>query len=225
MTINETLNFIIKGHKEGLLITLSDGDWSTLMASLFDHIDERKAFFNGAKVVLDVGNRQLGVSDISAARDHLSDSNISLWALISTDAKTTASAKDLGLETKTASKAAEPKIQPFDTLINGEMAIFVKRTLRSGYRVVHEGHVIVMGDVNPGAEIIAGGSIIIWGRLSGVVHAGAEGDENAVICALDMSPTQLRIASYLTIPAARKGKPQPKIIMIKNNQPVIENWN
>ena len=75
----------------------------------------------------------------------------------------------------------------------------IRRTLRSGRTVRSQGHVVVFGDVNPGAEIIAAGDVIVWGRLRGNVHAGANGDESAFVCALDMTPTQLRIAGYISI--------------------------
>ena len=57
---------------------------------------------------------------------------------------------------------------------------------------------LVLGDVNPGAEVVAGGSVVVWGRLRGVVEAGqAEGSGPAVVCALDLAPTQLRLGTAL----------------------------
>jgi septum site-determining protein MinC len=83
---------------------------------------------------------------------------------------------------------------------------------------------VVFGDVNPGAEVIAGGSVIVWGRLRGVVHAGAKGNRTATVCALDMSPTQLRIAGQIAVSPTRRGKPQPEIVRIKDNQLQAETW-
>jgi septum site-determining protein MinC len=110
-------------------------------------------------------------------------------------------------------------------VLSGEGAVLVRRTLRSGYSLQHKGHVIVIGDANPGSEIIAAGDIVVWGRLLGVVHAGAEGDEGAVVCALDLSPTQLRIAGQISIPPKRRGKPQPEMARIENGKVVAELWN
>lgn len=76
-------------------------------------------------------------------------------------------------------------------------AIFIKRTLRSGQKINVSGSVIVMGDVNPGAEIVAGGDIIVFGILRGIAHAGAEGNEKAIVAALRLEPTQLRISQYI----------------------------
>jgi septum site-determining protein MinC len=103
--------------------------------------------------------------------------------------------------------------------------LLLKETLRSGRSVYHEGHVVVIGDVNPGAEIIAGGDVIVWGRLRGLVHAGALGDVQAVICALDLSPTQLRIASQIAVPPDERGrKPVPEQAFIRSGQIVAESW-
>jgi septum site-determining protein MinC len=85
--------------------------------------------------------------------------------------------------------------------------------------------VVVFGDVNPGAEIVAAGDVIIWGRLRGTVHAGANGDENAIVCALDMMPTQLRIAGYIVIsPPDKRRKPKPEVALVRDNQIVVEAW-
>ncbi|MBU4224603.1 MAG: septum site-determining protein MinC, partial [Chloroflexi bacterium] len=81
-----------------------------------------------------------------------------------------------------------------------------------------------MGDVNPGAEIVASGSILVWGRLRGVVHAGAQGDVNAVVCALELTPTQLRIAGEIAVSPKRKGKVQPEIARLKDGILVAEPW-
>jgi septum site-determining protein MinC len=72
--------------------------------------------------------------------------------------------------------------------------LYLEATLRSGVEVRHPGTVVILGDVNPGSSIIADGDIIIWGRVRGFVHAGARGKRECLIMALQMEPTQLRIA-------------------------------
>jgi septum site-determining protein MinC len=119
---------------------------------------------------------------------------------------------------------ADQKLKPLDTALSGEAAIFIRRTMRSGFKVAYQGHVIVLGDVNPGAEIIASGSVVVWGRLRGTVHAGAEGDLAAVVCALDLSPTQLRIASKITTTPQDHVDPKPEIASIVEDQIIAEPW-
>lgn len=76
-------------------------------------------------------------------------------------------------------------------------ALVVGKTLRSGQKVSHDGSIIIMGDVNPGAQVIAGEDIIILGSCRGMAHAGANGNERASITANKIVATQLRIAGLI----------------------------
>jgi septum site-determining protein MinC len=72
--------------------------------------------------------------------------------------------------------------------------LYLEKTLRSGEEIRHPGHVILLGDLNPGGIVVADGDILVWGRLRGIAHAGALGNRDCLIMALQMEPTQLRIA-------------------------------
>jgi septum site-determining protein MinC len=85
--------------------------------------------------------------------------------------------------------------------------------------------VVVIGDVNPGAEIIAGGDVVVWGKLRGLVHAGAMGDTTAVICALELIPTRLRIADQIAIaPHDQRRQATPEKVSMHNGRIVAEAW-
>ncbi len=215
----------IKGVKDGLLVTLGDGAWADLEVALLQAIEERSGFFRGAKVALDVGNHILRAAEMGALRDKLSERSINLGAVISSSPVTEQTAQVLGLATRISTPRAERVIRPLDTTLEGEGALFVHRTLRSGYKVTTHGHVIVVGDVNPGAEVIAGGSVVVWGRLRGTVHAGADGDESAVVCSLDLEPVQLRIAGHLLNLPKRRVKAGPEMVHLVEGQMVAEPWN
>ncbi|WP_083468643.1 septum site-determining protein MinC [Nostoc piscinale] len=73
-------------------------------------------------------------------------------------------------------------------------ALYLEMTVRSGVEIRHPGTVILLGDVNPGGIVVAEGDILVWGRLRGIAHAGAGGNRECLIMALQMEPTQLRIA-------------------------------
>lgn len=225
MIEEKRLTVQIKGIRDGLLITLGEGEWPELLAALLAHIDEKGSFFQGARVALDVGNHILRAAEMGSLRDKLSDKGVMLWAVLSNSAATEKNAQALGMATKLPSARSEAAARMLDAALGGEDAMLVHRTLRSGNRISFQGHVVVIGDVNPGAEIIAGRSIVIWGKLRGVVHAGAEGNEEAVVCALDMMPTQLRIAGLIAVTPQRKGKPQPEIARVKEGQVVADPWN
>jgi septum site-determining protein MinC len=216
----------IKGIRDGLLVTLGEGNWPELHEALMSTIQSQGEFLRGARLAIDVGNLILKAVDLGQLRDELSGRNISLWAVLSNSPTTEKTAQALGMATRLSKPRPDRTISNLETtLSNGEQAILVRRTLRSGFKIQHAGNVIVIGDVNPGAEIVARGDIVIWGHLRGVVHAGAEGDENAVVCALDLSPTQLRIAGEIAITPQRKGKAQPEMVKIQNGQVVAEPWN
>ncbi len=72
--------------------------------------------------------------------------------------------------------------------------LYIKKTIRSGQSITSDGNLVIIGDVNPGAEIIAKGDITVWGVLGGIAHAGREGNTQARIRALKMNAIQLRIA-------------------------------
>jgi septum site-determining protein MinC len=191
----------IKGIREGLLVNVSEGEWPELMKAILDHLDHQKDFLHGAKLFIDVGNQILNAVELSRLRDGVSERGITLWGVLSNSPKTETTAQLLGLATRISKPSRQTQFRdqasPDTTIQEGETAVLVRRTLRSGYRLKHSGNVVVIGDINPGAEIIAGGSIVVWGHLRGVVHAGADGDETAKVCALDLSPSQIRIANQM----------------------------
>ena len=104
--------------------------------------------------------------------------------------------------------------------------MFIQRTLHSGQKLHYAGHITLIGDVHSGAEVIAGGNIVVWGQVSGVVHAGAFGDEKAVVCALDLQPSQLRIAGYIgRTPDDGVRVPYPEQAHIVNGHIIAEEWH
>ena len=82
----------------------------------------------------------------------------------------------------------------------GGKDIIVKRTLRSGQKIIHDGSIVLMGNVHESAEVIASKDIIVLGRLEGVVHAGCFGDLSSVVLALNLMPRQIRIADKISRP-------------------------
>ena len=216
----------IKGIREGLLVIVGDGDWEEVRGSLLEELDHQAGFLKGARVALDLGSHALKAVDLGALRDALSEREVSLWAVLSSSPITEKTAQALGLATRLSKSRLEHDSRPLDTSVqSGEKAVLVRRTLRSGYSLQFAGHVVVIGDVNPGAEVIASGDVLVWGRLRGMVHAGAEGNEAAIVCALDLIPTQLRIAGQIAITPQRRGKPQPEMARLKDGQVVAEAWN
>ena len=222
----------IKGQQDGLLVILDEQeDWALQMAELETTMQNHGAFFAGGRLAIQVGKRLLSMADIQNLQAQLAQHNLTLWAVFSDSKATQAVARYLNLATELPSRQSPPtqattevQAPPPEVEEHGRL---IHRTLRSGQKVRHPGHVTVIGDVNPGAEIIAGGNIIVWGRLQGLVHAGAMGDDGAVVCALDLSPTQLRIGSYIARPPEekRRRRVRPETVSVIEGQIVAEPWD
>ena len=213
----QTFPFKIKGLRDGLLITVQDGEWLALEPALLEQIRAQQAFFRGARIALDVGSQILRVNDLVALRDRLSEQGVSLWAVLSESPTTEKTAQLLGLATRISKPRPEEARQFAIEDLGDETALFLSKTLRSGTRIEFPGHVVIFGDVNPGAEIVAEGNVLVWGRVRGMIHAGAKGNTAAYICALDLSPTQLRIASEVSAMLKPQREPRPEIASLNED--------
>ncbi len=215
----------IKGTSKGLIITIGAGVWRGLVTELESHLSEKASFFKGGRVALRVGPRQLTRLQLEEVGNVLKRNGVSLWAVESDSPGTRQAAEQLGLETQLVDKP-KPRPTQVPATPQGD-SIFVQRTLRSGQVLYHPGHVVVIGDVNPGSEIRAGGSVIIWGRLRGTVHAGTGklGDK-AIVCALQLLPSQLRIGKHIAhSPAAETGREiLPEMAFVQDDQIIAELW-
>lgn len=117
--------------------------------------------------------------------------------------------------------------------VSDDLGHFYRGTLRSGQSIEFASSIVVIGDVNPGAKVVAKGNIIVIGSLKGAAYAGVNGSQNAFIIALDMDPMQLRIGDlYARSPDSKgflKKKKQPskemQIAFVENNNIYIEPIN
>ncbi len=95
-------------------------------------------------------------------------------------------------------------------------------TLRGGQALHHVGNIVVVGDVNPGTELVASGDVVVFGRLLGVAHAGAQGDDRARVYALHLQATQLRIATTIAVDEeTRRDSSEPEVAFVRDGRIVI----
>ena len=208
----------IKGSKEGLRLQLDESAaWAELLESLRDQLGKAENFFNGAQVMVDIGERALAEDQLAEMLELMREHGLRPESLASTARESRNAARAAGV-------AARPLVREVAAGEDRGEAAFVQRTVRSGQVVRHHGHVTVLGDLNAGGEIIAGGNVIVWGRLRGTVHAGALGDRSAMICALDLAPTQLRIADLIAVPPQGRAERLPEIARIVGEQIAVEAW-
>jgi septum site-determining protein MinC len=218
----------IKGTRSGLLLTLEpDTPFGDLLNALAERLAEAPAFFRGASLTVDTSRRNLRISERKQLENLLAHYQMSVTSLemmrASKEAKTTIALpmNERSPEVTSEQEAVAAQRDPRDAADT----LFLRRTIRSGQAIYHDSNVVVLGDVNPGAEIVAAGDIIVWGVLRGMVHAGYPDNERAIVCSLCLSPVQLRIAHLLSRPPEGfEAQPRPEVATIRQGQIVVETW-
>ena len=111
-----------------------------------------------------------------------------------------------------------------DGEVKSDRLLIVQKHLRSGQKVEHNGDILVLGDVNKDAQVIATGNIIVMGKLRGIAIAGALGDEGAVVVALEMAPQQIRIGKKVAILSdeERASPGYPEIAKVEDGTIILE---
>jgi len=204
----------VKGNQDSMVIQLdSKAGFAALKEQLKGRIKSLDHALMGAEVTINIGSKLLTHNEIDEMREILEARGFNLVQVIS---------KEHHIEVQPPHPGVEE--EPLTRLTSGR-TLFITRHLRSGQRVSYAGNVVVLGDVNPGAEIVATGHIMVMGTLRGLAHAGCKGDERAIVTALKLSPTQLRIATHITH-APENQNPvsvlQPEVALFKDNRVVIE---
>lgn len=212
----------IRGTGEGLVISLGEGPFDKLLSELEARLTSRASFFLGGRASLQVGQRPLSAEQVRTIGAMVERFGMSLWAIIGEHPETHNAALELGLET--GIRIARPA-QPEHVGREDMTGIVARRTLRSGQALHYAGHITLIGDVNPGGELVAGGDVIVWGKLRGRVHAGAPGDDEAIVCALQLAPSQIRIGSFIARAPERGRLPEePEIAWVEDGSILVERW-
>src|ERR1041385_7518587 len=127
--MNETNSLIqIKGLRDGLLVSLDDAAWAEQRVALLSQVDAQPAFFQGARLALDVASQVLHVNQLVDLRDQLSERGISLWAVISESPTTEKTAQLLGLATRISKPRPEESRQFSIENLGEETAMFLSRS-------------------------------------------------------------------------------------------------
>lgn len=211
----------LKGSRDGLrLILHPTAAWEEVLEALRKQLAQGSSFYHGAKLLIDVGERSITDVELQAILAIMAEHDIEPAALITIAPTNRTTGRQAGVETRhpDSLRSTPPPV------VQGE-GLFLWRTVRSGQAIKHQGHVVVVGDVNAGAEISAHGSIIIWGRLRGSVHAGVGGNQQAIVCALELSPTLLRIAENLARTPDNHRPTGPEQASLDGDNIVVVPWD
>jgi len=204
---NQQVRFKSEGGKLLLLLpTEGDGtdpataalfNWSDIWQQLKQRLDAGERFWQpGTTVHLIARDRLLDGRQLQAIADALTEAQLQLKRVYTSRRQTAVAAATAGYSVEQHPSIAHLNQTPSDAGQALAEPLYLQTTLRSGSEIHHNGTVIILGDVNPGSAIVADGDILIWGRLRGIAHAGAKGNARSLIMALQLEPTQIRIADF-----------------------------
>ncbi|HEY8875087.1 MAG TPA: septum site-determining protein MinC [Desulfosporosinus sp.] len=215
--MTRTEHVALKGTRDGLVLYFDPAaDFGVLMNELDKLLKNSVQLLQGASVRCYSGKKEFTEDEHVRLETILKKRQLELTGWLTPE--------EVGVPGKSQSYATQDKeTRIWEEGMEEGSCLFVERTLRSGKSVQFDGHVVVLGDVNPGAEIIATGNIAVLGSLRGVAHAGATGERKASVSAYHLAPTQLRIADVVTRgPADEADGRGPEIARIKDDQLIVE---
>lgn len=177
MASNEVIK--LKGIKDGIMIIVSEADYAEIIKQSREKVQEVIDFFaSGTGRIVFKGYSITGLNRVMLEQEIMK----------------------IVPEAVTIEYEEDEQLAAYGTSELGDKSKFYHGTLRSGQCIKSLGNLVIVGDVNPGAELIAAGNIVVMGVLRGIVHAGCNGDKNAIVSACRMAPTQIRIADIITRP-------------------------
>ncbi|MEG0772348.1 septum site-determining protein MinC [Clostridium sp.] len=196
---------VFKGNKEGLNVVIDVNKFKNteeIISSLIKKLSFTRRFYRGATVHITMDTKQMDERDLIKIKDILFD-EFMIRDCIYHD-----------------SGERENKIF---TGVNEGRTKFVRKTIRSGQKFEYSGNLVLVGDINPGAEVYAAGNIIVLGSIKGAVHAGSNGNEKAFVAAFSLQPQIIEIAGVITRSPEDNIRPQyPELARIKNGSIIVE---
>lgn len=149
------------------------------------------------QVYLQAGDRLLDTRQLQELFESLQNYELLLHCVVTNRRQTAINAASMGFSVEQGTIFRE--LLGFNPIPNSptDDPLYIKMTVRSGTEIRHSGSIIIFGDVNAGAELISEGDIIVCGKLKGLAHAGAKGNAQAVVMALHLNATQIRIANFI----------------------------
>jgi septum site-determining protein MinC len=199
---------VLKGKKDGVNVILtSDMPFAIILKEIQTKFEQSREFFSKGKYKVNFSGRSL------SQKERLQVEQMLLSLLDDSEIL-------IGYDTP---EELSPK--PFEDIKEGYTK-FHEGTVRSGQRVQSEGNLVIVGDVNPGSEIVAAGNVVVMGAMRGIVHAGCTGNRSAFIVALNLAPTQIRIADIITRPPDNEIRTDvvPEKAFVKENTIYIEEY-
>ncbi len=206
---------VIKGNKYGIVVQMDKNiPFAQLKTDIVEKFKSASKFFDKANMAISFEGRRLSSEEEREIINIISEnSKLNIVCVIDNDE----------MREKIFKKAVEEKLEE----LSAHTGQFYKGTLRSGQLLESESSIIILGDINPGGKIIAKGNVIVLGSLKGTVYAGANGNEDAFVVALEMAPIQIRIGDTIarcneTGTKIKPISPDPMIAFVEDENIYIE---
>lgn len=206
---------VIKGNKNGITVVLDETlEFDELKRKVAVKFQDSSKFLGEAKVAVSFDGRTLSEKEESQLVEIIQAySKLEVICVLNKDEE----------RNKKFEQAVDTSLNDY----NACTAKLYRGNLRSGQSVNMETGVVILGDVNPGASVISNGNIIILGALKGMAYAGAGGNKDCFVIALDMNPMQIRIADVIARAPDRPDKSghEPRVAYLDNGAICITEYS
>jgi len=203
---------LIKGNKDGINTTINMNKFACfedMLLMLIKKLSKGKHFYKGTTLILSIDLKSINKKQVETLKQTL---------------LTEIELKDIVLEDieKEVDKEIQKEPKMFSGVNEGRTK-FIRKTVRGGQCIKYQGNIVIIGDINSGAEVYASGNVIVLGRIRGKVSAGTNGNSKAVIAAFLLQPEILTIASVIGMSPDDVEKPSyPELAKIKDGAIIIE---
>ncbi|MBE6049502.1 MAG: septum site-determining protein MinC [Clostridium sp.] len=207
----ENNGVIVKGNKNGLN-AIVDVDrfesFDKMLALLTEKLSKGRKFYKNSTLYITINISSINEKDMVKLKEVVLE-QIGVKEIIIEDI--VPSEKD---------NVKDPKI--FSGIYEGNTK-FLRKTVRGGQCIRFPGNIVIIGDVNSGAEVYAAGNIIVLGSIRGNVFAGNNGNNKAIIAAFSLKPEILKIGNIITISPDDYQEPKyPEVAKVKDGAIIVE---
>lgn len=199
---------VIKGNRVGIsaIININKfSDFEEMLENLIGKLSKGKRFYKNSTLVISTNLSAINEKNLARLKEVLFN-EIEI--------------KDIILQDE-ASKDKENDKKIFSGVYEGKTK-FLRKTVRSGQCINYNGNIVIIGDVNSGAEVMATGNIVVLGSIRGNVSAGANGNVKAIVAAFSLQPETLKIANLVTFSPDSEKPTYPEVAKIKDGSIIVE---
>lgn len=200
---------IIKGNGKGLVADIDMNkypDYSEMFKELIERLSKGKQFYKGISLAITIDLNMITEKDLIHLQESL---------------KGEIGINEVILNAKDEEKEVIENNKIFAGIYEGRTK-FLRKAIRGGQCVSYNGNLVIIGDINSGAEVVATGNIIVLGSIKGTVFAGSNGNDKAVVAAFLLQPEILKIANRIAMSPDSEKPTYPEIAKIKDGMITVE---